>query len=115
MKQAANAPVRRGKAWRKGVTSVKAIAIYGCDKADGVFIQALRAFRRAELVVDAVLFESCVGGVAVAMTCASIFNLEFWLLWGVVLGAFVNLFWMPLWVLRASLGVLEGVIWGSFG
>ena len=77
MKQAANAPVRRGKAWRKGVTSVKAIAIYGCDKADGVFIQALRAFRRAELVVDAVLFQSCVGEVAVAMTFASIFHLEF--------------------------------------
>ena len=43
----------------------------------------LRAFRRAEIIVDAVLFESCVGGVAVAMTVASIFYFEFWFLWGV--------------------------------
>ena len=47
------------------------------------FIQALRAFRRAEIVFDVVLFESCVGGVAVAMTVASIFYFEFWFLWGV--------------------------------
>ena len=40
-------------------------------------IQALRAFRRAEVIVDAVLFESCVGGVAVAMTFASFFRFEF--------------------------------------
>ena len=46
-------------------------------------IQALRAFRRAEIVFDVVLFESCVGGVAVAMTVASIFYFEFWFLWGV--------------------------------
>ena len=45
---------------------------------------ALRAFRRAEIVFDVVLFESCVGGVAVAMTVASIFYFEFWFLWGVV-------------------------------
>ena len=44
---------------------------------------ALRAFRRAEIVFDVVLFESCVGGVAVAMTVASIFYFEFWFLWGV--------------------------------
>ena len=43
-------------------------------------IQALRAFRRAEINVDAVLFESCVGGVAVAMTLASIFYFKFWFL-----------------------------------
>ena len=48
-----------------------------------LFIQALRAFRRAEIVFDVVLFESCVGGVAVAMTVASIFYFEFWFLWGV--------------------------------
>ena len=42
--------------------------------------------------VDAVLFESCVGEVAVAMTFASIFHLEFWFLWGVVLGAFFSVF-----------------------
>ena len=46
-------------------------------------IQALRAFRRAEIVFDVVLFESCVDGVAVAMTVASIFYFEFWFLWGV--------------------------------
>ena len=40
----------------------------------------LRAFRRAEVIVDAVLFESCVGGVAVAMTLASIFYFKFWFL-----------------------------------
>ena len=48
-----------------------------------VIIQALRAFRRAEIVFDVVLFESCVGEVAVAMTVASIFYFEFWFLWGV--------------------------------
>ena len=52
------------------------------------FIQSLRAFRRAEVIFDAVLFESCVGGVAVAMTFASIFHFEFWFLWGVGLGVF---------------------------
>ena len=45
------------------------------------------------------------------MTVASIFHFEFWFLWGVVLGAFLGGFWRPLWILRASLGVL----WGSFG
>ena len=40
-------------------------------------IQALRAFRRAEIVFDVMLFESCVGEVAVAMTVASIFYLSF--------------------------------------
>ena len=57
------------------------------------------------------LFESCVGGVAVAMTVASIFHFEFWFLWGIGLGAFLGAFWRALWLLRASLGVL----WGSFG
>ena len=74
-------------------------------------IQALRAFRRAEVMVDAVLFESCVGGVAVAMTFASFFHFEFWFLWGVVLGAFLGGFWRPLWILTAPLAVLSG----SFG
>ena len=66
----------------------------------------LRAFRRAEVIVDAVLFESCVGGVAVAMTVASIFHFEFWFLWGIGLGAFLGAFWRALWVLRVSLGML---------
>ena len=57
------------------------------------------------------LFESCVGGVAVAMTVASIFHFEFWFLWGIGLGAFLGAFWRALWVLRACLGVL----WRSFG
>ena len=74
-------------------------------------IQALRAFRRAEIIFDVVLFERCVGGVAVAMTLASIFHFEFWFLWGVVLGSFLGVFWKPLRVVRASLGLL----WGSFG
>ena len=73
--------------------------------------QALRAFRRAEIIFDVVLFDSCVGGVAVAMTVASVFHFEFWFLWGIGLGAFLGAFWRALWVLRASLGVL----WGSFG
>ena len=47
-------------------------------------IQALRAFRRADIIFDARLFESRVGGVAVAMTVASVFYFEFWFLWGVV-------------------------------
>ena len=64
-----------------------------------------------EVIVDAVLFESCVGGVAVAMTVASIFHFEFWFLWGVVLHAILVAFWRPLWILREPLGVL----WGSFG
>ena len=50
----------------------------------GAYIQALRAFRRAEIIFDAVLFESRVDGVAVAMTVASIFHFEFWFLRGVV-------------------------------
>ena len=70
-----------------------------------------RAFRSAEIIVDAVLFESCVGGVAVAMTVASIFYFEFGFLWGVVSNAFLGALWRPLWRLRASLGVF----WGSFG
>ena len=57
------------------------------------------------------LFESCVGEVAVAMTAASIFYFEVWSLWGVVLSASFVAFWSPLWILRASLGVF----WGSFG
>ena len=54
--------------------------------------EALRAFRWAEIIVDAVLSESCVGGVAVAMTVASIFHFEFWFLWGIGLGAFLGAF-----------------------
>ena len=38
---------------------------------------SLRAFRRAGVIFDAVLFKSRVGGVAVAMTFASIFHLSF--------------------------------------
>ena len=45
------------------------------------FIQALRAFRRAEIIFDVVFFERCAGGVAVAMTFTSIFDLDFWFLW----------------------------------
>ena len=81
-------------------------------QCDGfAYIQSLRAFCRAEVIIDAVLFESCVGGVAVAMTVASFCNFEFWFLWCVVLRALVGGFWRPLWILRASLGVF----WGSFG
>ena len=75
---------------------------------------ALRAFRRAEIIFDVVLFESCVGGVAVAMTVASIFYFEFWFLWGVVLNAFLVAFWRPFWILRVLWSLL-GIIWGSFG
>ena len=35
-------------------------------------IQALRAFRRAEIIFEAVLFESCVGEAAGTMAVASI-------------------------------------------
>ena len=77
-------------------------------------IQALRAFCRAEVIVDAVLFESRVGGVAVAMTFASIFHFEFWFLWGV----FLMLFWMPFGSLLDPKCVAWGpfgVVWGCFG
>ena len=77
------------------------------------YIQALRAFRWAEIIVDALLFESCLGGVAVAMTVASIFYFEFLFLWSVMLFFFSCL-------LQAFVGP-EGVpwtalrvIWGSF-
>ena len=53
---------------------------------------SLRAFRRAGVIFDAVLFESCVGGVAVAMTFSSIFHFKFWFRWGVVLAAFLGAF-----------------------
>ena len=73
--------------------------------------QSLRAFRRAEVIFDAVLFESCVGGVAVAMTFSSIFHFKFWFRRGVVLAAFLG----ALWVLRASLGFLGGSFGGPWG
>ena len=72
-----------------------------------VFIQSLRAFRRAEIIFDVVLFERSVGGVAVPMTLASIFQCEIWFLWDVVSGSFLGVFWKPLRVLRASLGILR--------
>ena len=78
-------------------------------------IQARRAFRRAELVVDVVLFESCVGGVAVATTVASIFYFEFWFLCRVVLTPFFVAFWRPFWLLRASLGVFSWSFGGPLG
>ena len=74
-------------------------------------VHALPAFRRAVITFDAVLFESCVCGVAVAMTFASICHFEFWFLWGVVLGVFFGC------LLEAFVGP-EGVPWihlGSFG
>ena len=74
-------------------------------------VAALCALRLAEIIVDAVLFERRVGGVAFAMTVASIFYFEFWFLLGVVLNAFLGAFWRPWWMLMASLGVF----WGSFG
>ena len=78
---------------------------------------SLRAFRRAEVIVNAVLFESRVGGVAVAMTFASIFHFEFWFLWGVGLGAFLGAFWRPLWNPKGvpwSIGGHLGVLWVTF-
>ena len=76
---------------------------------------SLRAFRRAGVIFDAVLFESCVGGVAVAMTFSSIFHFKFWFRRGVVVAAFLGAFWRPLWVLRASLGLLGGSFGGPWG
>ena len=78
------------------------------------FIQSLRAFRRAEIVFDAVLFASCAVGAAVAMTVASIFRFEFWFLWCVVLGVF----FVPFGRLCGSQGFLWSVfevIWRCFG
>ena len=74
---------------------------------------ALRAFRRAEIVFDVVSFESCVGGVAVAMTVASIFHFEFGFLWGVVLNAVVVAFWSFVDPKGVPWSLL-GAIWGSF-
>ena len=76
-------------------------------RSSSILIQLLRAFRQAKVIVDAVLFESCVGGVAVAMTVASIFHFEFWFLWGVVLGAF--------WVDFGSFVDPKGVPWIPLG
>ena len=39
---------------------------------------ALRAFRRAEIIFEAVLFESCVGEAAGSLAVASIFFFEGW-------------------------------------
>ena len=55
---------------------------------NGLIIQTRLAFRRTEIIFDARLLQSCVGGVAGAMAVASIFLLEFWFLCGVVLGSF---------------------------
>ena len=41
---------------------------------------ALRAFRRAEIIFEAVLFESCVGEAAGSLAVASIFFFEGWYL-----------------------------------
>ena len=74
---------------------------------------SLRAFRRAEVIVNALLVESRVGGVSVAMTFASIFHFEFWLLWGV----FLIVFLMPFGSLLDPNGVPWspfGIIWGCF-
>ena len=59
-------------------------------QAGGGGFQSLRAFRWAEVIVDAVLFKSCVGGVTVAMMFASFFHFEFGFLWGIVLVASVE-------------------------
>ena len=45
-----------------------------------MIIQALRAFRRAEIIFEAVLFESCVGEAAGSLAVASIFFFEGWYL-----------------------------------
>ena len=77
-----------------------------------MLIQSLRAFRRAEVIVNAVWCESRVGGVAVAMIFASIFHFEFGFLWGVfsmLFGCLLEAFWIP----RASLGVLLGSFGGT--
>ena len=66
-----------------GFCLVVSMLVIPVDAVPFRFIQALRAFRRAEIVFDVVLFESCVGEGAVAMTVASIFYFEFWFLWGV--------------------------------
>ena len=79
------------------------------------FIQALRAFRRAEIVFDVVLFESCVGEVAVAMTVASIFYFEVWFLWGVVFKCLFCCLLEPFVDPKAVPWSLLGVIWGSVG
>ena len=56
------------------------------------------------------LFESRVGGVAVAMTFASIFHFEFGFLWVV----FLMLFWMPFGTLFGSFGGALGDFLGSY-
>ena len=42
---------------------------------------ALRAFRQAEIIFEAVLFESCVGEAAGSLAVASIFFFAGWYLW----------------------------------
>ena len=86
---------------------------------------ALRAFRRAEIIFDVVLFERCVGGVAVAMTFTSIFDLDFWFVscrfgcfFWCLLEAFVSpesVSGNPLGGHLGSLGSLLGVFGGPFG
>ena len=56
------------------------------------------------------------------MTFASIFHFEFWFLWCVVLGAFLEAFagpegvpWTPLGVIWGSFGWLFGLFGGPFG
>ena len=63
-------------------------------------IQALRAFRRAEIIFDVVLCESCGGGVVGATAVAWILLLVFSFLWGAVLSSF----WKPLGGLAAIWG-----------
>ena len=49
------------------------------------------------------------------MAFSSIFHFKFWFRWGVVLAAFLGAFWRPLWVLKASLGLLGGSFGGPWG
>ena len=72
---------------------------------------ALRAFRRAEIIFDVVLFERCVGGVAFAMTFTSIFDLDFWFVWcrfGCFFWCLLEAFVSP----ESVSGTPLGVIWG---
>ena len=74
---------------------------------------ALRAFRRAEIIFDVVLFERCVGGVAVAMTFTSIFDLDFWFVscrFGCFFWCLLEAFVSP----ESVSGTSSGVIWGPW-
>ena len=76
-------------------------------------IQPLRAFRRAEIIFEAVLFESCLGEAAGSLAVVSNFFFRVLVPSGVVLGVFLEHL-EPQGRRLGSLGAHLGILWVPF-